>query len=267
MSQDKSRRVKTIFLGDSVARQLLRPGTEPSRDVRFLTTNQAVSFAGQCYLVENALRCFRIDGHLRCVRSRLLCEQPAAGVSHDYFFAFFHRPGQVLEVFEVKRDFDLSVAHFGRMLIPNLMIANSALHPATAARPPQPGPPTTAAFSTQTLPDPEPLLTLLNHWFGSGLPEPTPQPAGTYGKELPRVSEYFLKEMALCLARNVRLHILSPPLSTIEVFSDPQHIYDARPLSVDPSRLIDPVHFRLPHVEESRRRMIEAYQLPIAEHN
>src|ERR1019366_6442102 len=47
--------VRAIFLGDSVSHQLFTPGTEPGRQVRFLTSNYAIAMAGQSYLGEEAL--------------------------------------------------------------------------------------------------------------------------------------------------------------------------------------------------------------------
>src|SRR4051812_45250737 len=44
--------VRVVYLGDSVARQMFRPGTEARADVRFLASNQAISMAGQFYLLE-----------------------------------------------------------------------------------------------------------------------------------------------------------------------------------------------------------------------
>src|SRR5437764_1293744 len=48
--------VKTLYLGDSVARQLFRHGLEPRPDVRYVTSNYAVAVAGQYYLLEDALK-------------------------------------------------------------------------------------------------------------------------------------------------------------------------------------------------------------------
>ena len=45
-------RVKAIYLGDSVARQLFRPGQEPGEDARYLASTGAVGVAGQFYLLQ-----------------------------------------------------------------------------------------------------------------------------------------------------------------------------------------------------------------------
>jgi hypothetical protein len=95
-------------------------------------------------------------------------------------------------------------------------------------------------------------------------PQPPAQPAGTYGAALSTVSRYFLEKMRLeCRDHNVRLHILPCPLSTQETFADPQSVFDAPPLRVEPRLLIDAVHFQSQYIPQWRRRLIDAYKLPL----
>jgi hypothetical protein len=119
-------RVKALMIGDSVARQLFPPGSEPNTSIRFLTTNQAVSLAGQYYLLRDAL-----DAHTN-VRRIILFYNPRAWsnnldqvYTHDYFCGFFHRPDEIREVFGVTRNWGLLGAHVGRALLPNLAESNS----------------------------------------------------------------------------------------------------------------------------------------------
>ncbi|HEX4797165.1 MAG TPA: hypothetical protein VH370_25455 [Humisphaera sp.] len=264
-ARNPSASITSIFLGDSVARQLFTPGSECGAEARFLTSNQAVSVAGQCYLLEESLSSFPNlqDVYLIYIPGCFSNDLPNE-LSHDYFCGYFHQPRQVLEVFCVKRDFELSVAHVGRLLLPNLMTANSNWQPLMSTQP-TPARHPTAAFLAPAPGGGEPLLALLSKYFGL-VPEPHVMPAGTYGADLSPVSRYFLAKMrADCAARGVRLHVLPDPLSTAETFADPQHIYDAPPIRVDPALLVDPVHFREEHVLEYRAKMIEVYRLPLEE--
>jgi len=262
-SQMFNDRVTSVYLGDSVAHQLLAPGTEPGPTVRFLAANQAISVAGQCYLLENALRAYPKlqDVYLLYIPGCFNNNLPRE-LSHDYFCGYFHSPEQVREVFAVKHDFGLSAAHVGRMLLPNLMMQNSMWW-RTSEGDKRPSQPAGGAYLTQAPPDPEPLLAWLTRCFSSG-PEPPLTPAGSYGTTLPPVSSYYLEKMRRdCRSHGVRLHILPCPLSTREVFLDPQHVYDAAPLRVEPRLLVDAVHFHKEFVPEWRARIIEAYKLPL----
>jgi hypothetical protein len=119
-------RVHTLMIGDSVARQLFPPGSEPDASIRFLTTNQAVSVAGQYYLLRDALAT-----HTN-VRQIILVFSPQAWsnnldqiYSHDYFCGYFHRPDEIREVFSVTHNWGLLGAHVGRALLPNLAESNN----------------------------------------------------------------------------------------------------------------------------------------------
>jgi len=256
--------ITSIYLGDSVAHQLFMPGSERDPTARFLTSNQAVSVAGQCYLVEESLRSFPNlkDVYLIYVPGCFSNNLPNE-LSHDYFCGYFHQPRQVWEVFRVKRDFELSAAHLGRLLLPNMMLANSNWQPVVTTIATAPPPRPTAAFLAPAPGGGEPLLGLLSKVFNAG-PDYEPTPAGTYGPDLSVISKHFLAKMrAQCAARDVRVHVLPNPLSTAETFADPQHVYEAPPIRVDPSRLVDPVHFREEYVREYREKMIQTYGLPL----
>ena len=259
--------VRYIFLGDSVARQLFPPGSEPTPQVRYITTNQALSVAGQCYLAEDALRAcpYSTDVYLLYIPGCFSNNLPPP-LSREYLCGYFHSPRQVAEIYRIKHDLPLSAAHAGRMLLPNLMLENSARN--HAAAPPQPGAPTENAGAGNfviTQPDMggEPLFALLERWQPAAPPWPA-TPAGTYGPRLSPVSEYFLARMRTdCRERNVRLHILPCPLSKAELYEDAQHIYEMPPLRVDPALLVDAVHFQRKYVPEYRQKVIEYYHLPI----
>jgi hypothetical protein len=261
-SRVPDRRVNILFLGDSVARQLFTPGTEPGPRVRFLPTNQAISLAGQCYMLEDAVNAcpavtdvflFYIPG---CFANNLPPQ-----LSHDYLCGYYHSPSQVLEIFRVKHDWDLSIAHVGRMLLPNLMMANSVWQ--TSRIPPAQDSPVPESPASPPPSGRDPLLSLLARCFATAADPPSP-PAGSYGPALPPVSQYFLRKMrTICRERGIRLHVLPCPLSTTEQFSDSQHVYDAPPLRVDPVVLADAVHFQAGFISEYRRRVILAYSLPL----
>jgi hypothetical protein len=259
-SETKNSSVNTVILGDSVARQLFGPRAKRQPGVFPLPTNQAISMAGQYYLLENCVEnssglrdvyLFYIPG---CFANNLPRE-----LSRDYFCGHFHSPRAILEVFRLKKDFELSAAHIGRFLLPNLMAANSAWHPApTGAVTSPPHNPGGVAP-----PEPEPLLSLLTKLFRSA-PETVPQPAYTYGPALSPISQHYLdKARALCVARSIRLHVLPCPLSKDYPYEDAQKIYDAEPLRVDPTVLVDPVHFKEQFLPRIREQMIRLYDLPL----
>ena len=258
-------KVRYIFLGDSVARQLFPPGSENAEQIRFLTTNQALSVAGQCYLMEDAMRsCPNVsDVYLLYIPGCFSNNLPPP-LSREYLCGYFHSAPQVAEIFRVKHDVSLSAAHVGRMLLPNLMLENSFRNHAAAPPQSQALVESGGRFAV-TQPDitGEPLLALLQRWW-SPSPSSPATPAGTYGPQLSPVSEYFLAKMrADCASRNVKLHVLPCPLSTAEVYEDSQHIFEMPPMRVDPKLLVDAVHFQRKYVAEYRRKVIEYYYLPI----
>lgn len=252
--------VRTVYLGDSVAHQLFMPGTEPSLDVRFLTTNQAISMAGQYYLLESG---FQHDPSIHTVYffyvPGCFANNLPPRLSHDYFCGYFHRLDEVVEIFRLKHDSQLTASHLGRWLMPNLMMANSMWNRADDDAPDLATPTPIA----QSAPDPEPVLSLLDHVFEK-LPDGPEPPAGSYGQSLPVISNHFLAKMqSLCKAHSATLHVLPCPLSTREHFEDSRHVFEQAPMRIEPAMLIDAVHFKTQFVEEERLKVIDYYHLPL----
>jgi hypothetical protein len=259
--------VKIVFLGDSVAHQLFEPGTEGRADVLFLPTNQAVSVAGQCYLAESAMK------HCPALSDIYLLYMPGSwgnnlprDLTHDYFCGYFHTRDQVIEVWNVKRDVELSVAHAGRWLMPNLMAANSLSRPAFALAAEARAPSAASVEVPASPPDPERLITAFSNIL-SPAPYPAPAtPPGQVATTLSPVSHYYLGKLRLdCLRRGIRLHLLPCPVSDETngtKFVDPLGVYDFPVVGdVPANQLIDGVHFKRPYVQAARNRMIREYGL------
>jgi hypothetical protein len=252
--------VRTIYLGDSVSRQLFRPGAEPKPQVLYLSSNQAISMAGQYHLLRQALD--------NCPHAREvdLFYMPLAWrndlprvMSHDYYCGYFHAPGQIAETFRATRDCGLLAAHVGRWLLPNLMAANSASHPAVAA----PAPELVEAEAAPAS-DPEPLLTAATR-ICRALPgyAPPPQAPAQVGRiKVSNVSQYFLAKIrTLCRERGCTLRVLPSPCSSRVRYQNVDQVYDAEVLYFDPFWFRDGIHLLGQHLPEVRRRMIEKYQL------
>ena len=252
--------VKTLYLGDSVARQLFLSGTEPRPDVRYATSNFAVALAGQYYVLEDALR--------NCPDLREVNLVMVVGVwgndldsvfTDDYFCGHFHTTAQVAEVFRLKRDWRLSTVHAFRWLLPNLLAHNAARRP-------------------QALPSPqghviegwlapaggEPLLALLSRLFPPPPPvEPVPPaPQGYVAIPLSRVSRHYLDRIrTACAARGVRLRIVPGPCPDTYRFADTAGIYDGPIYYVDHRKFSDGVHVRREHLDEVRAELKSRYRL------
>ena len=260
--------IHVILLGDSVARQLFTPGQEPGRDVRFLTTNQAISAAGQCYLADEALR------HCPNLQDVYLLYLPAAWennlpreLSRDYFCGHFHHLSQVIEVFKVKRDVELSFAHLGRWMCPNIMAANSLSRPAVALLPgAKPAGDIKPATPASPPPDPERLVTEFSAWIAPRPAPVTPEPYGERAIVLSPVSRYYLAKLRKdCRQRGVRLHVIPCPVSDEKnhiKFVDADGIYEGPIIGDFPAdQLIDSVHFKPPYIQAARERVIREYGL------
>ncbi|MDB5332966.1 MAG: hypothetical protein JWP03_4117 [Phycisphaerales bacterium] len=266
-------RVRTIVLGDSVSHQLFNPGTEPdlrSGRVRFLSSNQAISAAGQYYLMEDALRHYPKlkDVYLFYLPGAWANDLPPA-LTHDYFCAFFHRADQVVEVFAVKRDFALSAAHAGRWLLPHVMEANSLSRPAFVFQSGVPrASPGAQAGTAPPPPDPEPLMTALSRLCAPPAPAIIPPRPGMSPIVMSPVSAHYLAKMhAACKAHGATLHVLPCPVSTLTPFDDAERIYDAPIIYVDPEKLMDPVHFKPKYVPEARELVMTTYGVDLSPHN
>jgi hypothetical protein len=260
--------VRFIVLGDSVGHQLFMPGTEGRRDVLFLTSNAAISVAGQCYLAESAM------DHCPALGDIYLVYLPFAWVNnlppaltHDYFCGNFHTAGQVIEVLKVKRDFELSFAHAGRWMLPNLMAANSLSRRAFSLSPMAGG--QTAALgqiNIASAPDPERLITQLSAACAPAAESTPPLPQGCRAIRLSPVSRYYLTKLrAECQRRGVRLHIVPSPVSDEHngvKYVDTQGIYDVPIIGDIPAvQLRDGIHFKREFIQGARNRMIREYEL------
>jgi hypothetical protein len=262
--------VTTLYLGDSVARQLFRPGAEsrdePGTDVRYLTSNFAISLAGQYYLLEDAL------AHWPRVREVNLVLVPGAWqndldtvFTDDYFCGFFHRAGHIAEVFRLKRDWRLSTAHVSRWLLPNLLAHNAARRPQAPARPVPVVAPGHPADPWVTPLTGEPLLALVQHFWPPRQPpppppNPDPPPPGAIPIRTSPVSRHYLARMkTLCAGRNIRLRILPGPCPDTARHHDAERLYDADFFYVGANRFSDTVHLRPQDLDQVRRDWIRRF--------
>lgn len=224
-------RVRVVYLGDSVARQLFSPGTEPGPEARFLATNAAISAAGQCYLLEDVLQ--------SCpnLRTVYLLMTPSAWINEldpaytrDYFCGYFHRPRYVREMFAVKRNLKLQGSHLARCLLPNVFALNTAMTV-------RPSAPATAPA-----------------WYL--------QPRNTV--RLGPVSRYYVRKMRrLCAERGITFRLLPCPTSSRFVYDGVEAVYD-EPLIYIPDAAAfveDGLHFRRASLDAVRSRMIETYAM------
>lgn len=255
--------VRTVIVGDSVAHQLFRPGEEPSRQIKFLASNQAIAMAGQCYVAEDAISNFpKLRDIYFFYLPQSWTNDMYRDLTHDYFCGHFHRISQVVEVFRMKRDIELTFAHAGRWMLPNIMAANSLSRPAFALQP-------TVQISysaSSPPPDPERLLTELSRWIGPPPPAIPAAPPGQSSVWLSNTSRYFLNKLrADCRAHGVRLHVMPCPVSNEDGrprFADVEHIFDAPIIQDLPAaELRDSIHLKSAFIAPTRQRLIEAYHL------
>ncbi len=263
--------VRIVFLGDSVSRQLFRPGTEGRADVKFLTTNAAISIAGQYYLAESTMEHFPDlhDIYLFYLPFAWKNNLPPAP-SHDYFCGHFHSAGQVVEMLKVKRDFGLSIAHAGRWLMPNIMAANSLSRPAFALAP-MDDRQNVMGTENVTTADPDRLITQLSEACGPAVESLPTMPAGYRAIKISPVSRYYLAKLRRdCQSRGIRLHVLPSPVSDQNngiTYVDAQGLYDAPIIGdIPPAWLRDGIHFRREYVQAARDRIIMEYKLSFLSH-
>ncbi len=222
--------VRTVFLGDSVARQLFPPGNEPQPGVKFLTSNQAISVAGQYYLLEDAVRCYPnlhevfLFYSVICWRNNL----DLGSLTRDYFCGNFHTWRQVSEAFAAHRNLPLALAHGARTLLPNLLTLSSAVNVA---------PPTSHSEETHSDEAHSPRVV-----------KPSKFP-------LSRVSVEFLKRInALCARRGIVLRVYPTPISDEFRYLDEEAVYDAPLVYCGATNFVaDRVHLKptsLPAVRE-----------------
>lgn len=223
--------VDTLFLGDSVARQIFPPGEEENTSLQYLTSNQAISVAGQYYLLEEALKTH--PG----VKSVFMFYTPSAwandwdqAFTHDYFCGYFHKPRQVLEAFALKHDWSLLGAHIGRAVLPNLSALNSTLS--------------------------ESRVKPRRSWVKEARPN---QPI-----EVSQVSKAYLEKLRkLCSSRAITFRVYPCPVSQAFSFRDDSHLYDA-PIVYLPAEAFhnDAIHLTAPNVAPVREMMMTRLSLP-----
>jgi hypothetical protein len=230
--------VRTLYLGDSVARQLFPNLQSEKGDAGMLslTTNQAISMAGQFYLLRNA-----IEAH-HGVTDVVLFYSPISWRNNldqvftpDYYCGYFHELDQVYDTFQLTHDWRLLAAHSRRALLPNLSAANSWMNIA------EPLAVTPAGKATLKPAVPQPVV-------------------------LSAVSVHYLKRMRQMLSeRGIRLHIHSAPASDQFAYVDVDHVYDA-PILHLPRALFraDTIHIEdkhLPYVRETLSRQLALPEL------
>jgi hypothetical protein len=206
--------VERIYVGDSVARQFFSPGTEPHERVRFLTTNATISIAGDYYLLEEAFR--RNPG----ARDIVLVSRPEnlqvnldTPGNQDYFSAFFNAPGQVKDVWHVKRDSRLASSQIVHSVLPGVMAVNNMWRQ-----------------------DPRALKRRVAHRERDVILVPTVV-------TLSDIAAYYLPRIeALAVSRGGNLRVISVPLPDTEPWTDPAGIFDAPILYLPRADFGDGVH-------------------------
>jgi hypothetical protein len=261
-ANEPSRAVRSVFLGDSVAHQLFRPGSETRADERFLTCNQAGSLGAQYYILADAVRSF---SNLHDV---YLLYYPGSfendlgpPLANDYFCGFFHTPVQIREVFGIKHDARLTLAQIGRLLLPNILATNGVNRPVAWEEViTRPGVAATPGGGGN-----EPLVHLLNTLWRAEPTERRPdRTAAGRPVFLSRVSQYYLPKMReLCRSRGVTFHVLPCPCSNALRFDDGRHLYDAPIIYLDAAEFGDQIHLRQPFRAAARRQLIDAYHMVV----
>ena len=222
--------VTTVYLGDSVARQLFRMHTEPSPKLLYLPSNQAISLAGQyCLLQKVIARTPQLHHVYLFYTPRSWANNLDQIFTHDYFCGYFHSPALVWEIWTLQHDRQLTEAHVGRMLLPNIMAENSYLNRSQS---------------------------------NYGVPIVPVDAASAH--PLSHASLYFLNKMkSLCAQRQIVLKVLPCPCQGSPAqFAQVAPVYDA-PVTYYPPDLFlaDQIHFKKPNVEPMRNRVIEQFHL------
>lgn len=206
--------VERVYIGDSVARQFFPPGGEPHARVRFLTTNATISLAGDFYLVEQAFR------HSPNARDVVLVSRPEnlqvnldTPGNQDYFSAFFHRPGEIRDVWAVKHDTRLALSQIVHGILPGVMATNNLWRqsPPGLARRSNP-----RVRDVILVPTTVTLSTIAAHF-------------------LPRIR-------ALAASRGGTLRVISVPLPDTEPWADPAGIFSDAILYMPRAAFGDGVH-------------------------
>jgi hypothetical protein len=262
--------VHTLYLGDSVARQLFAPGSEGDPQTRYLTSNQAISLAGHYFLLRDALDNFPAARQVYFLYAPSSWANDLDQVwTHDYFCGYFHSPAQVAETFRVTGDVELLAAHLARCAIPNILAYNSTSNalPPTLLAPDAAAAPIAQYSAAPTSPLFQPLSELrARHRREKDLRFIGPTDDAPRPLAVSHVSDHFLARMKdLCASRGVRLTILPCPCPRSDqgAFAGEREIYGgAHVLYYDRSLFRpDGVHFLDSFVPQARRDLIQAYHL------
>jgi len=258
-------RVRTIFIGDSVARQLFTPGTEPDPQTRYFPSNQAITVAGQYYLLRDALDSFRAARRVYFIYCPTSWANDLSQVwTHDYFCGYFHSPAEVAETFRVTGDVELLAAHAARCAIPNILAFNSTSNaPPPAQQAPPTPPPAANSTSPQFAPHPRLLAPRRRQRSLRFIGPDSQHPRALV---ISHASEYYLARMKqLCASRGVRLTVLPCPCPRDQwgAFAGEREVYDGAPILYYDRALFRPdgVHFLEPNVPQARRDFILTYHL------
>jgi hypothetical protein len=227
-------RVTLVFLGDSVGRQLFRSGDEPDVRCRYLTSNQAISLAGQFFLLQKTLQIFPNLRQVNLVYAPLSFDndlkQP---YTDDYFCAFFHTPRQIEETYDVTRDAAVAEQQLVRELLPNV-----------------------TALSRQIDYSWSPT-----HAHDLPVGAPATNSAGLAPIPVSAVSAGFLaKVRALCNDRGIVLHILPAPSRDDTHYDEAGTPFDASIDYLPSAQFIDQVHFRPEFLIPARGRFVARFK-------
>jgi hypothetical protein len=255
--------VRTLVMGDSVARQLFRPGTEPRANVRYVTSNYAIAVAGQYYLLEEALKhCPNVRNVEMLLVVGVWGHDLGPPYTDDYFCGHFHSASQVADVWRLKRDVRLTTTHAARWLLPNLLAENAARRP---QGPTEPAPQGQPMHGWLTPAGGEPILAAAAKVLPPRQPYVMPYdlaPGGEVLVPLSPVSRHYLDRMRLlCREKGVRLRVLPGPCVTPPRYFDNKGIYDGKFLYVDESILSDGTHVKPELLEEVRTRVMTVHGL------
>ncbi len=208
--------VTQLIIGDSVARQFFPTGREPSRQVRFLTTNAAITMAGFYYLAEDAFRaCPRARDIVVICRPETLRGTLDAASAVTYFSGFFHTPAQMAEVWWLQHNPAITLPQVARWLMPGLLATNAAWR-----QPPR-------SLDTRLAMDPFARV-----------------PADTVGTvRLSLVGRHYLARLRdLARSHGGSVRVLAAPLPDDRRWTDPMRHFDAELLYVNHDALGDGIH-------------------------
>jgi len=223
-------KVTTLYLGDSVARQLFPMHSEPSPKLLYLPANQAISLAGQYCLLQKVIDHSPHLGHVYLFYTpRSWANDLDQIFTHDYFCGCFHTAPMVWEIWQLKHDPQLTESHFARLILPNTMAENSYLNRSQS---------------------------------NYGVPIVKVDPADRH--PFSNTSNHFLEKMkSLCAERDITLTVLPCPcMGRQSQFAALSDIYDEPIRFYDPSLFLpDQIHFKKPNVEPMRERVVEQFHL------